>query len=183
MQDPGQRRRANRSLTLKLAVFAAGSFAFGFALVPLYDVLCALTGYGDQKALARAATVTEAPDTARTVTVEFVAALPSVGRFEFRPEAASMQVHPGRLYETHFLARNLTGTAATAQAVPSVAPSRAATWFRKTECFCFTPQQFAADEERTMPVRFIVDPALPRHLDRITLAYTFYDDSTRLGAR
>lgn len=183
MQDPGQRRRANRSLTLKLAAFAAGSFAFGFALVPLYDVLCVLTGYGDQKALARAAVVSEAPDTQRTVTVEFVTALPSIGRFAFRPETSSMQVHPGRLYEARFLARNLTGNATVAQAVPSVAPSRAAAWFRKTECFCFTPQRFAADEERAMPVRFIVDPALPRYLDRITLAYTFYDDSTRPDAR
>ena len=86
-----------------------------------------------------------------------------------------MQVQPGRLYEAKFLARNLTGQATWAQAVPDVAPSKATAYFRKTECFCFTPQQFAVDETRDMPVRFFVDPALPKHVDRITLAYTFYD--------
>lgn len=181
--DGPQLRRANRSLTLRLLAFAAGSFAFGFALVPLYDVLCKLTGYGDQKELTRAAAVAEAPEAGRSVTVEFVAELPSVGRFTFRPEVGSMQVQPGRLYETHFVAHNLGARATVAQAVPSIAPSRAAAWFRKTECFCFSPQHFDAGEQRTMPVRFIVDPALPRYLDRITLAYTFYDDSTRVGAR
>ena len=31
-----------------------------------------------------------------------------------------------------------------------------------------------------MPVRFIVDPNLPDNVDKITLAYTFYD-TTRSG--
>ena len=33
-----------------------------------------------------------------------------------------------------------------------------------------------------MPVRFIVDPALPAYVDRITLAYTFYDEIDRVVA-
>jgi len=41
--------RANRRLTLRLLGVALGAFAFGFALVPLYDVLCDLTGVGNQK--------------------------------------------------------------------------------------------------------------------------------------
>lgn len=152
-----------------------GAFAFGFALVPLYDVVCTLTGYGNSRALARATTVVERQDLSRTVTVEFLAQLPTVGSWEFRPVVRSMQVHPGRLYETRFSARNLTGRDAVAHAVPSVAPSQAATYFHKTECFCFTPQSFRSGEQRDMPVRFAVDAALPAHVDRITLAYTFYD--------
>ena len=42
---------------------------------------------------------------------------------------------------------------------------------------------FVWGAERVLPVRFIVDRALPRHLDRITLAYTFYDQSIRVGQR
>lgn len=178
-----ERRKANRSLTLKLAGFALGSFAFGFALVPLYDVLCEVTGYGNQKSLTRAATVSEQPDLERTVTVDFLADLPSVGNWEFRPVVRSLQVHPGKLYETHFIAHNLTGRDTVAQAIPNIAPSKATAFFRKTECFCFTPQNFAAGEQREMPVRFIVDPALPGYVDRITLAYTFYDASTRVSSR
>ncbi|NBW88927.1 MAG: cytochrome c oxidase assembly protein, partial [Gammaproteobacteria bacterium] len=88
--------RANRRLTLRLLGVALGAFAFGFALVPLYDVLCDLTGVGNQKNLLKASTILEKPDDARTVTVEFIADLPSVGNWEFAPVVNSMQVHPGR---------------------------------------------------------------------------------------
>jgi cytochrome c oxidase assembly protein subunit 11 len=179
---PEKKPDSNQRLTLKLLGFAAGSFAFGFALVPLYDVLCELTGFGNQKLLVEQRLTTEKPDESRSITIDFVAELPSVGNWEFRPEIASMQVHPGRLYETQFVAHNLTGRAQLAQAVPNIAPGRAAGYFRKTECFCFTPQKFAVNEQRPMPVRFVVDPAIPASVDRITLSYTFYDESTRVGS-
>jgi cytochrome c oxidase assembly protein subunit 11 len=174
--------RENRRLGLKLAVFALGSFVFGFALVPLYDVLCDITGFGNQKRLAQASQLDVKPDKNRLVTVEFLAELPTVGNWEFRPVVNSVQVHPGELTAADFVARNLTGKATVAQAIPNVAPSKAAAYFHKTECFCFTPQRFAVGEERLMPVRFIVDPALPAYVDRITLAYTFYDETTDVVA-
>ena len=161
--------KSNRSLATKLFIFALGSFGFGFALVPLYDVLCAVTGQGDQKALARAAIVTEHPDLNRLVTVDFLTDVPAVGNWEFHPLVKSMRVHPGQLYLTQFFAHNLMGHDTVAQAVPDISPSKAAAWFRKTECFCFSPQHFSVNQQRTMPVRFFVDPALPRHIDRITL--------------
>lgn len=176
-------RRASNRLALKLALVALGAFGFGFALVPLYDVLCSLTGYGDRSELARASGLPTQVDETRIVTVEFIANLPTVGSWEFRPEVRSMQVQPGRLYEAKFLAGNRTGHATWAQAVPDVAPSNATAYFRKTECFCFTPQKFAVDETRDMPVRFFVDPALPKHVDRITLSYTFYDTQAPVAQR
>ena len=182
MTDAAQKERDNKILTLKLLGFALGSFAFGYALVPFYDVLCDLTGFGNQKALAERRLSVEAPDDSRTITVDFVAELPSVGNWEFRPLVSSMQIHPGRLYSTEFMAHNLTGKNTVAQAVPNIAPGQAAGYFRKTECFCFTPQNFAVNEQRPMAVRFVVDPALPRSVDRITLSYTFYDESTRVGS-
>jgi cytochrome c oxidase assembly protein subunit 11 len=172
----------NRKLTLKLGAFALGAFAFGFALVPLYDVLCDITGFGNQKALAEQRLSVENPDDSRTITVDFMADLPSVGNWEFRPTVASMQIHPGRLYKTEFFAHNLTGHDTMAQAVPNITPGKAAGYFRKTECFCFTPQHFAVNEQRPMTVRFVVDPEIPHSVDRITLSYTFYDDTTRVGS-
>jgi cytochrome c oxidase assembly protein subunit 11 len=172
----------NKKLTLKLGAFALGSFAFGFALVPLYDVLCDITGFGNQKLLAEERLSVENPDDTRTITIDFMADLPSVGNWEFRPTVASMQVHPGRLYKTEFFAHNLTGRDTLAQAVPNIMPGNAAGYFRKTECFCFTPQHFAVNESRPMTVRFVVDPAIPQSVDRIMLSYTFYDESTRVGS-
>jgi cytochrome c oxidase assembly protein subunit 11 len=176
-------RRANLAMTWKLLAIAAGSFAFGFALVPLYNVLCAVTGYGDQSKLRERFTAIEQPQLDRTVTVEFLADVASAGTFEFRPVVRTVVVHPGQLFTAEFYAHNLTGRDTVAQAVPNIAPSEVAAYFHKTECFCFSPQHFALNEGRDMPVRFIIDPSLPRHIDLITLAYTFYDESARVTRR
>jgi len=175
--EPSQEplKRANRKLIRGLLIMTAGAFAFGWALVPLYDVLCRATGIGNAEAKAGKAVVKEAIDPNREITVEFVASPASVGSYEFRPEVASMRIHPGKLYDTQFYAKNLTSQASVAQAVPSISPAGTAQYFHKTECFCFSPQKFAAGEGRDMPVRFIVDPQLPSNVDRLTLAYTFYD--------
>ena len=87
--------KANRKLTWQLWLFAAGSLAFGFALVPLYNVLCEVTGYGDRSKLRQAASIVEAPDETRTVTIEFISTAPTFGNWEFRPERAQLEVHPG----------------------------------------------------------------------------------------
>jgi len=65
--------------------------------------------------------------------------------------------------------------------VPSISPMRAAQYFVKTECFCFTPQHFARDEERELKVRFVVDRELPKNIDRLTLSYAFYDVERKAG--
>jgi cytochrome c oxidase assembly protein subunit 11 len=170
-----QRKRANRKLVLGLLIMTAGAFAFGWALVPLYDVLCRAAGIGNAEAKSGKSVVQEAIDPNREITIEFIAQPASVGSFEFRPKVASMRIHPGKLYDAEFYARNLTRVASVAQAVPSISPAGTARYFHKTECFCFSPQKFAAGEGRDLPVRFIVDPGLPGNVDKLTLAYTFYD--------
>jgi cytochrome c oxidase assembly protein subunit 11 len=176
------RKRANRGLIIGLLVMTAGSFAFGWALVPLYSVFCRLAGVGNAEARSGPSFATETVDPNREITIEFVADPASVGSYEFRPKIASMRIHPGKLYDTGFYAKNLTTVASVAQAVPSISPTVAARYFHKTQCFCFSPQHFGIGEGRDMPVRFIVDPALPPNVDKITLAYTFYD-TTQSAAR
>jgi cytochrome c oxidase assembly protein subunit 11 len=174
-------KKANRKLTWQLCLFAAGSLAFGFALVPLYDVLCEVTGYGDRSKLVEAASIVEAPDENRTVTIELISTAPTFGNWEFRPQSSQIQVHPGRLYEAKFYARNLREQPVTAQAIPSIAPLQATQYFRKTECFCFTPQPFDGGQARELSVRFIVDPKLPATIDRLTLGYAMYDSKDSSG--
>lgn len=178
----GPRHRANRSLILGLLIMTAGSFAFGWALIPLYTVFCRITGIGNAEAKAGPSIAHEAIDPNREITIEFVADPASVGSFDFRPKVASMRIHPGKLYDTAFYAKNLTSAASVAQAVPSISPGVAAKYFHKTQCFCFSPQHFGIGEGRDMPVRFIVDPGLPGNVDKITLAYTFFD-TTQSAAR
>jgi cytochrome c oxidase assembly protein subunit 11 len=169
------RPAVDRTLALKLAAIVCAMFAFGFALVPLYDAFCSLTGFGGKTSgPASAAQLDVKPDPSRTVRVEFVGSLPRGARWEFGPDETHLDVHLGELYVTHFHATNLTGGALVAQAVPSIAPGAAARHFRKTECFCFTQQAFEPHESRELKVAFMVAPDLPADIDTLTLSYTFF---------
>ena len=122
-----------------------------------------------------AAVVEEAPDLSREIRIEFVTTVNSYAPFEFVADRDSMTVNPGQMYFATFTAKNLTDDDKVAQAVPSVAPVAAAEHFVKIECFCFNSQEFAGNQERAMPLQFIVDPDLPDYVDTITLQYTFFD--------
>jgi len=174
-EQDSQLGKQHRTLTRSLWWFVLGSFAFGWALVPLYDVLCRVTGYGSTQELLEQAQASQTIDINRTVTVEFVSTMPTVGEWDFKPAQHELVVHPGQLYEATFTARNLLDKAVTVQAVPSIAPNMASQYFRKTDCFCFTQQHFAANQQRELKVRFYVDPALPTSVDRVTLGYSMYD--------
>ena len=161
---------------LRLSGGAVGMFAFGFALVPLYGALCELTGFnGRTSNMVVASDVTEDPQTARTVTVEFTTTVNGGRTWTFAAEQPRITVHPGKLYTVEFVAQNTLAHAVTAQAVPSIAPWNAAKHLKKTECFCFRQQDFAAGEAKRMPMRFMLDPELPAEVDTVTLSYTMFD--------
>jgi len=163
-----------------IALVSAASFVFAFSLVPLYRIACEKV-FGiklEQGPAGESRVAGMAVDEDRWVTVEFDANVNSHLPWEFKPTRLSMQVQPGKLYEMDYVARNVSDHAIVGNAAPSVAPSTASTYFNKTECFCFTEQLLAAGEERLMPVRFIVDPALPEHVTTLTLSYTFFSNDT-----
>ena len=162
-------------MSLRLLVLAIAMFGFGFLLVPIYDAFCEVTGFGGKTANTAATDVVVDADESREIKVEFVTTVNQYAPWTFDASAASMTVHPGGLYEATFVATNLTDNHKTAQAVPSVAPQQAASYFKKLECFCFTTQEFMPGEEKEMPVRFIVDSDIPDYIDTITLSYTFFD--------
>lgn len=165
----------DRLLALKLVGVCAGMFAFGFAMAPLYDAFCALTGYGGKSAnTASAAPAASDADPNRVVRVELLGSVARGAPFEFAPASGHIDVHPGGLYEAHYVARNLTDHPIVAQAIASIAPGEAAAEFHKTECFCFTTQAFAPNEQRDLKVVFTIAPELPAHLDTVSLSYTFF---------
>lgn len=170
-------QRENLSLVGRLLILAAAMFGFGFALVPLYDVFCEITGFGG-RTNTEAVVVNEAPVLDREVRIEFMTTVNSYAPFEFAADADSMTVHPGKMYFATFTAKNLSASDKVAHAVPSVAPIAAAEHFVKIECFCFDSQAFVGNEEKAMPVQFIVDPDLPDYVDTITLQYTFFDTTS-----
>ena len=162
--------KPSSTATLKTAALVSvGAFLFTFGMVPLYEIACEKV-FGiklEQGPAGEARVAGLVVDENRMVTVEFDATVNSKLPWEFKPTQLSMQ---------NYIARNVGEAAIVGNAAPSVAPSTASTFFNKTECFCFTEQLLAAGEERLMPVRFIVDPALPANVQTLTLSYTFYNN-------
>lgn len=169
------------SLIKRLLLLVVGMFAFGFLLVPIYDVMCQALGING-KTSNSAWQGQEQVDMQREVRVQFVSSNAEGMRWSFGPQNDEIVLHPGEARTVNFLAHNPTDRVMVAQAIPSVAPSRAAAFFHKTECFCFTQQVLQPGESIEMPVRFVVDPALPNDVRRLTLAYTLFDVTERMAA-
>ena len=168
--------RANRRLAIRLLVVTVAMFGFGYALVPLYDLVCDITGIGGRTGVVSEATAaTGEVDSTRVVKVQFVATVNSALRWKFDGPGQPLEVHPGKVYEASFSASNLSNRPVVAQAVPSVTPVGAAAHFNKVECFCFTRQRLEPGESRDMPVRFVVNEEIPRRIGTLTLAYTFFE--------
>lgn len=162
---------------LRTGLVAVGMFGFGFAMVPIYNVFCKVTGLNGKTDPVPYTGKVE-PDTSRLIKVQFVATNNAGMVWDFRPDVSQVEVHPGQVGELSFFARNPTRGRMIAQAIPSVTPFQATNYLHKVECFCFTTQTLAAGEEKVMPLRIIVDQELPRHITKLTLSYTLFDVTT-----
>jgi len=169
--------KKNMQLARKLVLIVIAMFGYGYALVPIYDVFCDITGLNGKTAAEAVSEVNYEIDLNRDITIEFVTSLNESAPMVFRTETRKIKVHPGQYYTVNFYAENTTDKAMVARAIPSITPGPAAEYFKKTECFCFTEQTFEPRQSKTMPVRFVVNPELPTKYKTITLAYTFFDNT------
>jgi cytochrome c oxidase assembly protein subunit 11 len=181
-----RRRSANLRMVGKLCVVAAGMFAFGYGLIPLYKHICELTGinvlaFGEQQVPGGAAAAANSQvDLSRTITVEFDAN--ARGPWAFKPAVSTLQVHPGQLTTVMYEFQNTQDRRMSAQAIPSYAPRQAAAHFNKVECFCFNQYTLDPGEKKQWPVAFVIDPKLSKDVTTITLSYTFFEVGSRTPA-
>jgi len=159
----------------KLGLFAIAMFGFGYVLVPIYDVLCDITGLnGKTGEISQSEAETKRVDVDRLVTVEFDTNVNPALPWKFKAAEYKMKVHPGEIAEAVFIVENESDRSVIGQAVPSVAPAQASLFFNKTECFCFTKQILEPGERKEIIVRFVVDTELPKKISTMTLSYTFF---------
>ncbi|CAN5214251.1 cytochrome c oxidase assembly protein [soil metagenome] len=175
MTTPNKKKSQFRLLAI-LSLSVVGMFLFGYALVPLYTVMCQTMGINgkpnkDPEALG------SDMDSKRTITVQFLASNNAAVPWQFYPTVYSVKVHPGENKQVSFFAQNDSDHTMTIQAIPSITPSVAAKYFKKTECFCFKRQTFSSKMSMDMPLLFHIDKDIPKNVDTVTLAYTLFDAS------
>lgn len=172
----------NKKVVSKLILVVFGMFGFGFALVPLYDVFCDITGLNGKTNETAAAYLADGIDTSRTVNVQFISRMAQGIPWKFEPIQREITVHPGEMKFIQFYAKNESNRDIVGQAVPSVSPGLAAAYFQKIECFCFTQQPLKSKEEVEMGLQFYVDPELPEDISTLTLSYTLYDITSKVDS-
>ena len=92
----------------------------------------------------------------------------------------SLTVRVGESGLAYYRATNTSDQPVTGIASYNVAPYKAALYFSKIQCFCFTEQTLEPGESMDMPVLFFVDPLIDdeRRMDDVsafTLSYTFFE--------
>lgn len=179
-------RQANQHMVGKLVVITAVMFGFGYAMVPMYQHICAALGINvlsltEQQVQGNAGRARNTQvDTTRTITVEFDAN--ARGPWDFKPELRTVQAHPGEVVTVVYEFHNRQSRTMAAQAIPSYAPKQATAHFNKLECFCFTEHTLAPGETKRWPVVFVIDPKLPKDVRTITLSYTFFEVGGKVPA-
>ena len=173
MQASLESQASNRDTLKKLLVITAIMFGFGFALVPFYKKICEVTGINNLVKVDDAPLNSQV-DTARNVNISFDANTNHLA-WQFKPLTAGLTIHPGELTTVMYEVTNTKDRPVTGQAIPSYAPTQAAGYFKKLECFCFTQQTLQAGETKRFPVVFVIDPKLHKDIENITLSYTFFE--------
>jgi cytochrome c oxidase assembly protein subunit 11 len=164
------------STARKHFIIVLGMFAFGFALVPLYDVFCDITGLNG-KVRGAAEKVQHTIDNSRSVRVQLIASNNDNMPWRFMPLQEQIELHPGEWKQVGFWAANITDRDMVSQAVPSITPSRAAQYVQKSECFCFQQQALSAGESRQMNMVFTLSPDLPQDIKTVSMVYTLFDST------
>lgn len=166
-------KTSGRRGALLLALVPLVMFGVGFALAPLYSMICDAVGIQSAAAAVAGTRQRVAVPQKRAVTVRFDTNVPSDLPWEFVADASRLEVQPGVMQEMKFRVRNRSDRPIVGRAIPSIVPWQAERHFIKTECFCFRDQVIGPGESKEMIVRFQVAPALPEEIGALTLSYTF----------
>ena len=152
---------------IKLIIAVPLMFAFGFALVPLYDIFCEVTGLNGKVSQSEYSDELEV-DNGRPIALQFISTNNENMPWTFEPSDQVMKIETGKYHTATFYVKNTTNKKMVAQAVPSVAPS-------KLECFCFEQQELMPGEDALLPVKLLVSNELPSNIKNIILSYTIFD--------
>ena len=94
----------NSQLVRKLLFVVLAMFGFGYALVPLYDVFCDITGINGKTESSAVAEVKYDVDLSREITIEFITSVNKSAPITFQTETKKLKIHAGQYYTVNFYA-------------------------------------------------------------------------------
>lgn len=168
-------KQANKKVIKYCVIATLGMFGFGFAMVPLYNTFCQITGLNGKTAGRYQVDYAVEVDPSRTIKIQFMTNLNQGMPWEFKPMAKSLTVHPGEIKQVSFYVKNLSNKPIIGRAIPSISPGILASYMHKTECFCFNEQLLNPGESQVLPLMFFLDKDFPKQYSEMTLSYTLFD--------
>lgn len=168
----GTRPRSNRRALATLAVIGAGMFAFAFANVPLFDMLCRAVGIQQSPTAAEVST----DGVPRPIEVLFMGNVHGNIPISFGPVNRMQATQLGAQTINDYKFVNLTDRTIYFRPVHSVTPTRRASeHFKLSQCFCFDDQVIRPNQVLTLPVVYTVGTDLPADIGTVTLNYTLFE--------
>lgn len=161
----------------KITLIPISMFAFGFALVPLYDVFCEVTGLnGKNYSVQSDQPVTSNEEHIETMIVDLRLTSDPESRdhWQFQPEQKVIPIQSGKMIKTHYELTNPTDKEITVRAVPSIAPGHWAKYLVKIECFCFDEQPVPPNGTVELPLQVTLSANTPEEVNQLTLSYRIY---------
>ena len=172
------RRRLSRNGLLAAICSAAvvGMVGAAYAAVPLYKRFCQLTGFNGTVRRGEAPAAGAAG--AHRLMVRFdtnVRDLP----WSFKALQGPQEVTVGMPSIAFFEVTNTSKAPLTGRASYNLVPESAASYFLKTQCFCFNDQTIAPGATVKFPVVYYVEKGFEtdpdtRNFQELTLSYTFF---------
>jgi cytochrome c oxidase assembly protein subunit 11 len=168
-----------KSTITKLSLAVVAMYGFSYALVPIYDTFCEITGLNG-KTNEVAYVANDIKEDNRFITVKFISNVANSAPLYFEPSVSEMTVQIGKPYNTHYVMKNNSSKQLHTTASPSVTPGKHAEYFKKIECFCFNQQTINAGEVKDLGIQFIIDDEIPNDSGDIVLSYTMFDISNNI---
>ena len=171
--------KLNNTTARKLFFICIAMFLFSFALIPLYNIICDVTGLNGNTSNLKEKAYTFSETTTLVgndkLNIQFISHETIKNKLEFKPKEFEMTILPGKVYSTMYVATNKSDLTIVGQAVPSVSPNEAAKYLKKLECFCFEQQTFKPGEVVQLPLYFAIDEKMPKRIKTVTLSYSFFE--------
>jgi len=169
-------KRLNIVTAKKLILICFSMFLFSFALVPLYNVICDVTGLnGNTSNLKEKVGSFNEVVSPKKLNIQFISHELDSKKLEFKPSEFEMTISPGKVYSTMYIAKNKSRSNIIGQAIPSVSPNEASKYLKKIDCFCFEKQIFKPGEIVQLPLYFAIDEKMPNRIKTVTLSYSFFE--------